>query len=206
MTRDLLNRRRADRESRLPRHTTQTVTVDFDNPAPPGASLSVFAGVFGGIDWAPISGAGEARGAPIPLATSSSRHRPPAARPSVLAVIAPAGLASTLLRSGRNAHADRRHRPVQGPGDSGRATRDRDQGLNPAVDDRHGCVHGQMGALRYERDPCCVAVAGDRPPAAARSRIRATISHPLFRRFAKLQCSRVSRSERSSVRCGSSWH
>ena len=31
--------------------SSQTMTVDFDNPAPPGASSSVLSGMFGGIDW-----------------------------------------------------------------------------------------------------------------------------------------------------------
>jgi Big-like domain-containing protein len=30
---------------------SQTTTVDFDNPTPPGASSSVLSGMFGGIDW-----------------------------------------------------------------------------------------------------------------------------------------------------------
>ena len=207
MTRDLLDRRRADRESlRLPRHTTQTVTVDFDNPAPPGRRFRFSPAYSAASTGAPISGAGKTRGASI--------HSPRLLRDTnrqqrdlqVLAGIAPAGLASGLLPCGRNAHLDRRRRPVQDPGDSGRAARDRDHGLDPAVDDGEGCVHGRMGPLRNERDSCCVAIAGDRPPPSSRSRIRATISRASFRRFAKLRRSRVSRSERSSVRCGSSWH
>ena len=30
---------------------SQTMTVDFDNPTPPGESFSVLSGIFGGIDW-----------------------------------------------------------------------------------------------------------------------------------------------------------